>query len=223
MAVVTAYRTLASTLAAGLALALAAGAAQARSFYIIQSGADAWTVMDPEGIERIGTGAQRRAWVVRVQRNILTGNPPTPGYVRTLTEYDCEANRTRWREFSAFSRSGALLVSKVNPNPEWGPADEASDTYAAHRVICEGGGGGSVVSAESVAKVVISLMGSWDPPPTPYAPPSAQPPAKTPAAKTPPAKASATKAPAAKAAPTKPSAVKVPAAKAPPAKATPRT
>ncbi len=219
----TAYRTLASTLAAGLALALAAGAAQARSFYIIQSGADAWTVMDPEGIERIGTGAQRRAWVVRVQRNILTGNPPTPGYVRTLTEYDCEANRTRWREFSAFSRSGALLVSKVNPNPEWGPADEASDTYAAHRVICEGGGGGSVVSAESVAKVVISLMGSWDPPPTPYAPPSAQPPAKTPAAKTPPAKASATKAPAAKAAPTKPSAVKVPAAKAPPAKATPRT
>lgn len=218
----TVRRILSCTLAA--ALALAAGAAHARSFYIIQSGADAWTVMDPEGIERIGPGgAQRRAWVVRVQRNILTGNPPTPGYVRTLTEYDCEANRTRWREFSAFSRSGALLVSKVNPNPEWGPADEASDTYAAHRVICEGGGGGSVVSAESVAKVVISLMGSWDPPPTPYVPPSAQPPAKTPPAKTAPAKAPATKAPAAKAAPTKPSAVKAPAAKAPPAKATPRT
>lgn len=224
----TAYRTLASTLAAGLALALAAGAAQARSFYIIQSGADAWTVMDPEGIERIGTGAQRRAWVVRVQRNILTGNPPTPGYVRTLTEYDCEANRTRWREFSAFSRSGALLVSKVNPNPEWGPADEASDTYAAHRVICEGGGGGSVVSAESVAKVVISLMGSWDPPPTPYVPPSAQPSAKTPPAKAPPAKAPAAKtatpkAPAARTAAAKAPAAKAPAAKAPPAKATPKT
>lgn len=224
----TAYRTLASTLAAGLALALAAGAAQARSFYIIQSGADAWTVMDPEGIERIGTGAQRRAWVVRVQRNILTGNPPTPGYVRTLTEYDCEANRTRWREFSAFSRSGALLVSKVNPNPEWGPADEASDTYAAHRVICEGGGGGSVVSAESVAKVVISLMGSWDPPPTPYVPPSAQPSAKTPPAKSPPAKAPAAKTatpkvPAAKAPAAKAPAAKAPAAKAPPAKATPKT
>ena len=224
----TAYRTLASTLAAGLALALAAGAAQARSFYIIQSGADAWTVMDPEGIERIGTDAQRRAWVVRVQRNILTGNPPTPGYVRTLTEYDCEANRTRWREFSAFSRSGALLVSKVNPNPEWGPADEASDTYAAHRVICEGGGGGSVVSAESVAKVVISLMGSWDPPPTPYVPPSAQPSAKTPPAKSPPAKAPAAKTatpkvPAATAPAAKAPAAKAPAAKAPPAKATPKT
>jgi len=187
--------------AAAVGLALAAAPASARSYYIIQSGADAWTVMDPEGIERLG-GAVRKAWVVRVQRNILTGNPPTPGYVRTLTEYDCEANRTRWREFSAFSRSGALLVSKVNPNPEWGPADEVSDTYAAHRVICEGGGGGSVVSAESVAKVVISLMGSWDPAPAPFTPMT--PLAKAPVAKTPPAKgAPVAKAPAAKAAPAK--------------------
>ena len=210
-------RTLAPALVAGLTLGLAAGAAEARSFYIIQSGADAWTVMDPEGVERLPTG-QRRAWVVRVQRNILTGNPPTPGYVRTLTEYDCEASRTRWREFSAFSRSGLMLVSKVNPNPEWGPSDEASDTYAAYRVVCEGVGGGSVVSAESVAKIVISLMGSWDPPPaplTPAAPPAKTPPVKTPAAKvTPAAKAPATKAPVAKA----------PVARAaPPAKATPKT
>ncbi|HEY0651156.1 surface-adhesin E family protein [Phenylobacterium sp.] len=189
---------------AAAALALA-GAAEARSFYVVQSGPDAWTVMDPEGIERIGEGgAVRRAWAVRVQRNILTGNPPTPGYVRTLSEYDCGLNRTRWREFSAFSRSGAQLVSKVNPNPEWGPAEEASDTYAAHRVVCEGGGGGAIVSAESVAKVVISLMGSWDPPATP--PTAFVPPVKT-------AKAPAGKAPAAKTAP-KPT---------PPAKAAPKT
>lgn len=195
-----ARRTLAPAVVAGLALSLAAGAVQARSFYIIQSGADSWTVMDPEGIERLGAPGQRRAWVVRVQRNILTGNPPTPGYVRTLTEYDCDAGRTRWREFSAFSRSGSLLVSKVNPNPEWGPADEASDTYAAHRVICEGGGGGSVVSAESVAKVVISLMGSWDPPPAP-ATPAAAPPTKAPPPKAPAAKAAPARTPPAKAAP----------------------
>lgn len=212
-----ARRILAPALVAGLTLCVAAGAAEARSFYIIQSGADAWTVMDPEGVERLPTG-QRRAWVVRVQRNILTGNPPTPGYVRTLTEYDCEANRTRWREFSAFSRSGSMLVSKVNPNPEWGPSDEVSDTYAAYRVVCEGVGGGSVVSAESVAKIVISLMGSWDPPPaplTPVVPPTKTPPVKTPATKvTPATKAPATKAPVAKA----------PVAKAaPPAKATPKT
>ncbi|MDZ4371404.1 MAG: hypothetical protein U1C74_08300 [Phenylobacterium sp.] len=164
-----------------------APAAEARIFYVVQSGADAWTVMDPEGIERVGEGSVRRAWSVRVQRNILTGDPPTPGYVRTLSEYDCAVSRTRWREFSAFSRSGALLVSKVNPNPEWGPSEEASDLYAAHRVVCEGGGGGAVISAESVAKVVISLMGSWDPPAQPLAP--ITPPLKTPAPKAPPGKA----------------------------------
>ena len=191
--------------AAVLALALSAGAAAARSFYVVQSGPDAWTVMDPDGIERLDGGAVRKAWAVRVQRNILTGNPPTPGYVRTLSEYDCALNRTRWREFSAYSRSGALLVSKVNPNPEWGAAEEASDTYAAHRVVCEGGGGGAIVAAESVAKVVISLMGSWDAPAA--APAPLFPPLKTPAAKAPPGKA-----------------VKAPTAKAtPPAKAAPKT
>lgn len=164
-------RTAAAWAAIGLAAsALFGGVAEARIFYIVQSGADGWTVMDPEGIERVGNTPVRKAWAVRVQRNILTGNPPTPGYVRTLTEYDCAANRTRWREFSAFSRSGALLVSKVNPNPEWGPADEAPDTAAAHRVICEGAGGSAVVSADSVAKVVIRLMGSWDAPPAATAP-----------------------------------------------------
>ena len=109
----------------------------------------------------------RKAWVVRVQRNILTGNPPQPGYVRTLSEYDCDQSRTRWREFSAYSRSGASLISKRNPNPEWGPATEAGDIYSAFKVVCQGGGDGAVVSAESVAKVVISLMASWDPPPAP--------------------------------------------------------
>ena len=192
---------------AAAALALAS-VAEARSFYVVQSGPEAWTVMDPEGIERIGEGsAVRKAWAVRVQRNILTGNPPTPGYVRTLSEYDCGLNRTRWREFSAYSRSGALLVSKVNPNPEWGPADEASDTYAAHRVVCEGGGGGAIVSAESVAKVVIRLMGSWDPPASPPAP-------IVPSVKT-----QVPKAPAGKAAPTAKAAPKP----TPPAKAAPRT
>jgi len=179
---------------------LAAGAAEARVFYITQSGRDAWTVMDAEGIERTPGSPVRKAWAVRVQRNILSGDPPQPGYVRTLTEYDCDAQRTRWREFTAFSRSGGLLVSKVNPQPEWGPANEASDTYAAYRVVCEGVGGGSVVAADSVAKVVINLMSSWDPPPEPFAPitPAVAPPAKgaappakgaTPPAKTPPAKA----------------------------------
>jgi hypothetical protein len=180
-----------AAVAAGLAAALA-GPALARTFYVIQSGPQAWTVMDAQGIETIPGTALRKAWAVRVQRNILTGNPPQPGYVRTLSEYDCDQHRTRWREFTAFSRSGATLISKVNPNPEWGPADEASDTYAAFRVVCEGVGGGSVVAADTVAKVVIGLMASWDPPvggvvpPGPAKPAAPKAPAAKPVAKAPP-------------------------------------
>src|SRR5262249_21201375 len=92
---------------------LAATPALGRTFFVVQSSGDAWTVMDAQGIERIPGTTFRRAWAVRVQRNILSGNPPQPGYVRTLTEYDCQQNRTRWREFTAFSRAGATLVSKV--------------------------------------------------------------------------------------------------------------
>ena len=186
--------------------------ARAATYYIIQSGPEAWTVMDPQGIEAIpGGGTLRRAWAVRVQRNILTGNPPQPGYVRTLSEYDCDQSRSRWREFSAFSRSGAALMSKRNPNPEWGPATDSSDIHAAYKVVCLGEGGGAVVSAESVAKVVIGLMAAWDPPILPAAPlptvgtsPSAttvKPLPKTPLPKVVAAKAPAAKPPVAKPAP----------------------
>jgi hypothetical protein len=158
----------------GLTLAAASTAASAATFYVVQSGADAWTIMDPAGIQQVDASV-RKAWAVRVQRNMVAGDPPQPGYVRTLTEYDCDRERTRWREFSAFSRAGALLTSKVNPNPEWAPASEASDIQAAYRVVCRQGGGAAVVSAESVAKVVISLMGAWDPSPAPITPPPAKP------------------------------------------------
>lgn len=168
-------------------------------FYVLQAGPDAWTVLDPDAIEKTPGSQVRKAWSVRVQRNILSGDPPQPGYVRTLMEYDCETERTRWREFSAFSRAGGLLVKKVNPTPDWGSAIDAYDTYVGYRIICEGIGGGSVVSADSVAKIVINLMGSWDPPLGVFAPIAPV----TPLPKTPTAKAAASKAvtPAAKPAP----------------------
>lgn len=199
-----------------MATALVAAPAAARTFYVVQSGAEGWTVMDAQGVEDVPGTAFKRAWTVRVQRNILAGSPPQPGYVRTLTEFDCPAGRTRWREFTAFGRSGRTLVSKVNPQPEWGPADEAPDLLAAYRVVCEGVGGGAVVSADTVAKVVIGLMGSWDTPQE-----TAPPPPITPTVK-PPAPAVAAKpgaAAAAKAGPAKPAA---PAAKAPAPAAKPR-
>ena len=165
---------------------LAAAPASARTFYVVRSGANAWTVMDAEGIERVPDSPVRKAWSVTVQRNILSaGQPPQPGYVRTLNEYDCAAHRTRWITFSAFSRGGGLLMTRQNPASDWGPSDEADDVQSGYRVICEGVGGGAVVSADSLAKVVISLMSAWDEPPTPVA---AQPAPKAPAANPAPAK-----------------------------------
>ena len=75
---------------AGLAT-LAATPAAARIFYVIQSGPESWTVMDAQGVEPVAGTAFKRAWAVRVQRNILAGDPPQPGYVRTLSEYDVRA------------------------------------------------------------------------------------------------------------------------------------
>ena len=189
-----------------LIAACAATRASARTFYIIQSGPEAWTVMDPQGIESVsGSGVLRQAWAVRVQRNILTGNPPQPGYVRTLSEYDCDQSRVRWREFSAYSRSGSALISKRNPNPEWGPATEAGESYAAFKVVCQSVGGDAVVSADSIAKVVISLMASWDPP----LPLAVVPPAKVAPSATVPLKGPAKK-------PSSVASVKAPATKGPP-------
>lgn len=161
---------------------LAAAPAYGRTFYVVRSGANAWTVMDADGIERILDTSVLRAWSVTVQRNILSaGQPPQPGYVRTLNEYDCAAHRTRWITFSAFSRGGGLLMTRQNPAPDWGPADEADDLQSSYRVVCEGVGGGAVVAAESLAKVVISLMSAWDEPAQTLPAPAAKKPAAKPA------------------------------------------
>jgi hypothetical protein len=147
----------------GLCALAAAPAAVARTFYVLQSGADAWTVMDPFAAQEQGMQV-RRASTVRVQRNILASGAPQPGYVRTQTEYDCARGRTRWLEFSAFSRSGALLARKANPDPQWRPASEAPDIEAAYRVVCNGDGAAAVVEADSIARVVVGLMAAWDQP-----------------------------------------------------------
>jgi hypothetical protein len=144
---------------------LAAAPASARTFLVVQSGADGWTLLDEQTIEAVPGTPYRRAWTVRVQRNILDGDPPQPGYVRTLSEYDCAGRQARWREFTAFSRAGATLVTRTNPSTEFTDVSQPFDVLAAYRIVCEGSAGNSVVSAESLAKVVIALMGSWDPPP----------------------------------------------------------
>lgn len=158
-------RRLATASAGVLSLVLAAAAppASARIFNVVQAAPDSWTVYDPSSVERIDGSPVRRVWTVRVMRNISSSTPPQPGYVRTLTDYDCERREFRWREFSAFSRAGDLLLKKTNPSYSWESADKAIDTLAAYQSICERGRGQGVVAADSIAKLVITLMGTWDP------------------------------------------------------------
>lgn len=154
--------------AALVGAALFASVAEAKSFYLAPAGKDSWLVIDPLTVESQPGGVVRRMWSVTVQRSIVSSGPPQPGYVRTQTDYDCLNKQMRWRTFSAYSRSGALLVARDNPNPGWTEATSAVDTYAAFKVACVGEMA-SAVSAESIGRLVIGLMASWDPPEAPAA------------------------------------------------------
>lgn len=170
----------------GLAAALGGGAAHARSFLVLRAPAQAWMIVDPTGIEAVPGGTVRRMWTVTVQRNILNETPPQPGYVRALNEYDCAAQKTRWKTFTAFSRAGTPLVSRDNPDPAWSDVTATSGTMGEWRVACGYSSGDSAIEADTVAKVVIALMRAWDPPPTTASPVPAGPKSRTAAAKGPP-------------------------------------
>ena len=160
--------------AAGLVAALTTlawtGLAEARVFYVMRI-TDAWALIDPTSIETGETASQRRMWTITVQRNIFNETPPQPGYVRTLNEYDCDAQKTRWRSFTAFSRSGVSLMSRENPSLDWVDVTAGSSALVEWRVACGYSTGDSAVAADSVAQVVIALMRAWDPPTPAVAPP----------------------------------------------------
>lgn len=184
-------RHLGRVLSALAGLALVATPADARQFSMTRVGADTYVLVDPQSVESVPGGVVRRTWVVSVQRNILSGETPLPGYVRTLTDYDCINRETRWRTFQAYARSGEMLMTRDNPSPAWSPVTSAPDILAAYRTVCEANTGAAIVSAESIAKIVIALMASWAVSPTPAAksePKAAKPPlaaGKAPAAKPP--------------------------------------
>ena len=159
-------------------LALLAGPAEARVYHVLKSGADAWTVMDPQALERLPGTRILRGWSVTVQRSIHgAGGPLQPGYVRALYDYDCEFSLTRWRSLSIYSSTGVLLITDENKTPRWVSAAAQPETLAAWRVACSGGAGASVISADSIGQVVIALLRSFDPPPAPApAPAPASPP-----------------------------------------------
>lgn len=134
----------------------------ATTVYVIRRTEDSWTVMDPAAVEKVAGGPIRRTYSVVVRRNLLNGGPPQPGYVRTLNEFDCEAYKFRWRTFTIYNRFGAVVVKQDNADPAFKPLERGSDEEAIFKTVCDGAGGGSVVSAPSLGLLVIGLMQGWD-------------------------------------------------------------
>ena len=161
-------RTFQAGLAAGLFAALTnlgwAEPVGARTFYVLRTLGDAWMIVDPTGIETGDAPTQKRMWTVTIQPNILNETPPQPGYVRALNEYDCATQKTRWRSFTVFSRSGGPLMNRENASPEWVDTTVGSSALVEWRVACGYSTGDSAISADSTAQVVIALMRAWDPP-----------------------------------------------------------
>ena len=159
----------AAPVALAAALAATAPAAHAQPYYVLRATGDARTIIDPAAIAPIAGTAIRQTSTVTVQRNMVNGSPPQPGYVRSVNEYDCANQAMRWRSFAAFSRSGAPLVSRQNPSQAWEAVTPTSGTLVEWRVVCGLSGGDSVMSADSVAKLVVALMAAFDAPPAPVA------------------------------------------------------
>ena len=161
----------------------AAPVARATTFDVVRSEPGVVTVVDPTAVEKPADGEVRRAWSVSVQKNLVSGGPQQPGYVRTLNEYDCAAWKIRWRSFFVYSRFGELMIHKDNDDAGWGPIEGNVEAAASARIVCDGHEAGAVYSASSIGSLVLTLMQAWDaeapmPPLQPVAPP-----VKTPAAK----------------------------------------
>lgn len=142
---------------------------QAATIRIIQSGAEHWLLLDPATIEATPHPGVRKAWTVAVQRRLLSGRSGQAGYVRTLNHYDCLSRRIWWRSFSVYSQNGAPLLKKDNDTVDWAPAPSGSVEDATLRIVCEGGGGEAVVTANSLGAIVSGIMQGWDQPGAPAA------------------------------------------------------
>jgi hypothetical protein len=160
MAQTARLRLMLPLICAGLFCATAAPAAV---YAIVRSEPEVVTVMDPAAIEAVdGSDTLRRAWSVSVKKNLVSGGPQEPGYVRTLNEYDCAAHALRWKTFFVYSRFGVSVMHKDNDDPAWIPAAPKSEEEAAMRLVCDHNNRWSAVAAASLSQVVIGLMQGWD-------------------------------------------------------------
>jgi hypothetical protein len=168
--------TLALAAAAGV---LTASTAQAAVYAVVRYDMDVVTVMDPASVETVpGSDNLRRAWSVSVQRNLVSGGPQQPGYVRTLNEYDCATHKIRWTSFDVYSRFGASVMHKDNDDEAWNPILPGSEPEVSARLVCEHNNKWSAIASHSLSQLVMTLMQAWDatapmPPLQPVAPRSA--------------------------------------------------
>lgn len=169
-----------SGLGLAAAIALSAGAAEARVFVVLRSPVEGWTLYDPATVENRPGGVVRRVSTITVRRSILDDGPPQPGYVRTLADYDCVQGQVRWQLLDAFARDGSLLVTQRNTEGSWRPVDPADDTQAVFRALCTNVRPTSIMSGETIGSIVSALMSAWDPPPAPPKKPAAKAPARKP-------------------------------------------
>jgi len=155
-------RPIALAAVAALALGLTPSAGMAASFYVLRQTPDAWTVLERGAVETTPGGIMR-AWSVTVQRSIIPGPVSQPGYVQTLSEYDCAREQTRWLRFNLYSRAGGKVMSQENAKPDWTTPARNTERGAALALLCgaEGGSDLPVVSAPTVGNLILGLFATW--------------------------------------------------------------
>ncbi len=148
--------------AALAALALAAPA-DAATFYVVSRTPQAWTLVDPATVE-MTPGGVRRIASVTVQKSITPKGPPQPGYLRSVSEYDCAQRRTRWLRFTLYSSAGRTVMSQQNAQPAWTQPSRGTEGGAILALLCGDPGGHDqpVISAPSVGDLIVSLFASWN-------------------------------------------------------------
>jgi hypothetical protein len=179
-------RPLRFALAPAAAIVLAAAPACAATYSVVAWTPDTWTVVDPAAAEILANGV-KRLFSITVQKSISPTGVPTPGYVKTLSEYDCQRNQSRWVEFTLYDRSGAAMTKQKNPDPRWSAPASGADAGSTLTLLCNpyGAVGVPTVFAPSLGDLVIRLFARWD---EQTGPPRSDPPTAPPASAAPGAK-----------------------------------
>lgn len=157
--------TLATLIAAALAL-LPTAPAVAGSYYIVATTPSSLSIVDPAAVQRLD--GRVVAPTITIQKSITAEGAPRSGYVRTVNEYDCAEQRSRWVRFTLYDRSGVALLTQRNEQIYRAAPKDGSDEARTLALLCgRGGREVSVVSAQSLGDLIITIFAGWDAQPPP--------------------------------------------------------